>query len=157
EVRGPGRGEGRRRRGLRLVAAAEGPAARAALRPRPRRGRPGLRGGRAVTGVALAWAALALAAGPALLYLVNLAVYRPAPRPRGKALGISVLIPARNEERGIVAAVESALASEGVSLEVIVLDDHSEDRTAALVEGLARRDSRVRLVPAPPLPEGWCG
>src|SRR5262249_61852699 len=82
---------------------------------------------------------------------------RTAPRPRGKALGISVLIPARNEERGIVAAVESALASEGVSLEVIVLDDHSEDRTAALVEGLARRDSRVRLVPAPPLPEGWCG
>ncbi len=56
-----------------------------------------------------------------------------------------------------MAAVEAALASRDVSIEVIVLDDHSEDATAMLVADIARRDDRVRLVQAPPLPAGWCG
>jgi hypothetical protein len=109
--------------------------------------------------VIVAWVALALAAVPALLFLANLRHYRPPPEaPTGLAWqSVSVLIPARNEERTIVAAVESALASEGAQVEVIVLDDHSEDRTAALVREMADRDRRVRLLPAPPLPEGWCG
>jgi hypothetical protein len=75
-------------------------------------------------------------------------------RPR---YAISVLIPARNEERSIAAAVESALASKGVELEVLVLDDHSDDATAAAVAAIAARDPRVRLLTAPPLPPGWCG
>ncbi|HEV3440365.1 MAG TPA: glycosyltransferase family 2 protein [Gemmata sp.] len=70
---------------------------------------------------------------------------------------ISVLIPARNEELGIAACVEAVLASRNVELEVIVLDDHSTDRTAELVREIATRDSRVRLESAPSLPEGWCG
>ena len=75
-----------------------------------------------------------------------------AHRPR-----ISVLIPARNEEWSIGPAVESVLANVGVELEVVVLDDHSADRTAEVVREIAARDARVRLEPAPPLPEGWCG
>ncbi len=70
---------------------------------------------------------------------------------------VSVLIPARNEEAGIRAAIESVLASEGVELEVVVLDDHSSDQTAAIVRELGAHDPRVRLEPAPPLPAGWCG
>jgi glycosyltransferase involved in cell wall biosynthesis len=70
---------------------------------------------------------------------------------------ISILIPARNEEISIAACVESVLASHGVEIEIIVLDDHSDDRTADVVRELARKDSRVRLESAPPLPEGWCG
>ena len=68
---------------------------------------------------------------------------------------VSVIIPARNEERSIGPAVESVLASVGVELEVIVLDDQSEDRTADVVREIAARDSRVMLEQAPPLPEGW--
>jgi hypothetical protein len=68
-----------------------------------------------------------------------------------------VLIPARNEERSIAAAVESALASKGVELEVLVLDDHSNDATADRVKEIARRDPRVRLLAGAPLPPGWCG
>jgi hypothetical protein len=106
----------------------------------------------------LAILALILAAVPALLFLANLWVYRPAPSPPAEdSPPVSVLIPARNEERSIASAVESALASRGVTVEVLVLDDHSEDSTAALVAGIARRDERVRLLPAPTLPEGWCG
>src|SRR5204862_2615144 len=69
----------------------------------------------------------------------------------------SVLIPARNEELGIAAAIRSVLASQNVELEVIVLDDASTDRTADIVRALATEDPRVRLEPAPPLPSGWCG
>jgi hypothetical protein len=104
--------------------------------------------------------ALGLAAVPASLFLINLAIYRRTqkltgvtpPLPR-----VSVLIPARNEENSIGAAVESVLANREVDLEVIVLDDRSEDRTAEIVRALAQRDPRVRLVSGMPLPAGWCG
>jgi len=70
---------------------------------------------------------------------------------------VSVLIPARNEEKNIRATLESVLANRGVKYEVIVLDDHSTDRTAEIVREFAEQDSRVRLEYAPPLPSGWCG
>jgi glycosyltransferase involved in cell wall biosynthesis len=95
---------------------------------------------------------------PAVLFLWNLALYRP-PR-ESVAVGlapVSVLIPARNEERSIAAAVASVLASRGIQLEVVVLDDSSTDRTAAIVAALAAADSRVRVQSAPPLPAGWNG
>ena len=93
---------------------------------------------------------------PAVLFRRNLQVFGPPPSPGGRP-AVSVLIPARNEERSIEASVTAALRSEGVELEVVVLDDGSEDRTAEIVSGLAARDSRVRLAQAPPLPSGWCG
>jgi phytoene desaturase len=71
--------------------------------------------------------------------------------------GISVLIPARNEERNIGAAALGVLANRDVRIELIVLDDHSTDRTAEIVSALSRRDSRLRLEESPILPEGWCG
>lgn len=89
--------------------------------------------------------------------IVNLLLYRPpkAAPPRGSA--VSILIPARNEEATIAASVEAALASRGVEVEVVVLDDHSTDRTAEIVRSIAARDPRVRLGTAPPLPPGWSG
>lgn len=100
-----------------------------------------------------------LALVPALVFWRNLRLYAPPPPydPRRLGPSVSVLIPARDEERSIRAAIEAALASEGATLEVIVLDDHSQDRTATIVAELATRDARVRLIPAPPLPPGWCG
>jgi glycosyltransferase involved in cell wall biosynthesis len=40
---------------------------------------------------------------------------------------------------------------------VVVMDDGSTDSTAAIVQGFAGRDARVRLVQAPALPPGWTG
>ena len=107
----------------------------------------------------LALIALGCVLLPALVYLRNLSLFRPPaivppdhPRP-----AISVLIPARNEERSIGQAVRSILASEGVDIEVVVLDDHSEDNTQDIVEELAKADPRVRLESAPRLPSGWSG
>jgi hypothetical protein len=107
--------------------------------------------------VLAAWS-LALAALPALLFVMNLRAYSPPPHPMtGTLPEISVLIPARDEERAIGPAIESALDSLGVVVEVVVLDDHSRDATAAIVARLAERDPRVRLIEGPPLPPGWCG
>jgi glycosyltransferase involved in cell wall biosynthesis len=105
------------------------------------------------------WLVLGSAAVPALLFLWNMFLFRAPPALEASvALSpVSVLIPARNEELGIAACVRSVLASKHVELEVIVLDDHSTDRTADIVHELAQLDARVRLEPAPPLPDGWCG
>jgi hypothetical protein len=96
---------------------------------------------------------------PALVFRKNLALYAPAPPvpEEGPRPAVSVLIPARDEERVIAAAVRSALASRGVELEVVVLDDDSRDRTADIVAGLADLDPRVRFAVSPPLAPGWCG
>ncbi|HSF39970.1 MAG TPA: glycosyltransferase, partial [Thermoanaerobaculia bacterium] len=112
-----------------------------------------------MSAVALAVAAALCALLPALVFRRNLRLFAPPPRPAagGPRPSISVLIPARNEEGAIGGAVEAALASAGVDLEVVVLDDQSEDRTAEVVRGIAARDPRVRLKTAPPLPAGWCG
>lgn len=98
---------------------------------------------------------------PAALYLANLFLYRP-PRKVGvaEAAGlpaVSVLIPARDEEATIRGSLEAILANRDVDLEVVVLDDGSQDRTAEIVREMAAADPRVRLEQAPPLPAGWCG
>lgn len=106
---------------------------------------------------ALAIAAACLTLLPLLLALLNLRLFQaPAERPP-TGTTVSILIPARNEEENIAACVEAALASKDAAIEVVVLDDHSDDRTAPIVEALARADPRVRLERAPPLPAGWCG
>lgn len=111
----------------------------------------------------LSYIALAAALLPLTMALVNLAFFRRLPsirngydasRARPK---VSVLIPARNEERSIGAAIESVLANEDVGLELIVLDDQSTDRTAAIVQNTAARDARVKLLRGGDLPPGWNG
>jgi hypothetical protein len=95
---------------------------------------------------------------PCVLFLANQFFFHEPPSPQGATLPrVSVLIPARNEELSIEAAVEAVLASTGVDLELIVLDDASTDGTAGLVARRARADARVRLETAPRLPGGWNG
>jgi glycosyltransferase involved in cell wall biosynthesis len=95
----------------------------------------------------------------ALLFICNLWLFvRPGtPWNRHALPKLSVLIPARNESASITVAVQSVLASRGVHLELIVLDDASTDDTASKVQALAEQDARVRLEAAPLLPEGWNG
>lgn len=102
----------------------------------------------------LAWAALFLAVGPLLLGLWNLALYRRPALAEGRP-SVSVLIPARNEEANIADACAAVLASEGVELELVVLDDASTDRTPEILAGIT--DPRLRVAHAPPLPPGWSG
>jgi hypothetical protein len=112
-----------------------------------------------MTWIMLSFLALALGAMPAVLFCANMRAYRPPQffAADNRSPMISVLIPARDEETSIGSAVRSVLASEGVTVEVIVLDDHSQDATAAVVADIAADDPRVELQRAAPLPPGWCG
>ena len=83
---------------------------------------------------------------------INTTIFEPS-----EPLSISVLIPSRNEETNIRATLEAVLSNRGVEFEVVVLDDHSTDRTAAIISEFAARFAHVRLESAPPLPAGWCG
>lgn len=105
----------------------------------------------------LALASAALALLPLVLALLNLRTYRPPGHAARPGTAVSVLIPARDEAKNIGDSVRAALVSRGVEIEVVVLDDHSRDGTADIVEEMARRDARVRLERAPPLPPGWSG
>ena len=109
--------------------------------------------------LALAIVALVFAAVPAGMFARNLFLYRaPAVVGAGERLpAVSILVPARNEERGIAVAVKCLLASGGVEIEVVVMDDASTDATAEIVREIGERDARVRLVSAAALPEGWNG
>jgi len=106
----------------------------------------------------LAWIVFALAALPAVVALLNAPVIR---TPKGGRVPdgalVSVLIPARDEAANIREAVEAALATRGMPVEVVVMDDGSSDGTDAIVAEMAARDPRVRLERAPPLPPGWGG
>ena len=74
-------------------------------------------------------------------------------KPPAPGVEVSVIVPARDEEASLPACLASILTQQGVRFEVIVVDDHSSDRTA----DIARSFAPVQLVSAGPLPEGWCG
>lgn len=106
---------------------------------------------------ALAWTVFALALLPLAMTLWNLLLYRPPRASAPPGTVVSVLIPARDEAANIGPAIAAVLANRDVELELVVLDDHSTDGTAAIVLAAAARDPRLRLERAPPLPSGWSG
>ncbi len=80
----------------------------------------------------------------------------PAPAPPSAPL-VSLIIPARNEERVIGACLSGALNQQYPAYEVIVIDDASIDATALIARDFVARDSRLRLISSVDLPPGWVG
>ena len=78
-------------------------------------------------------------------------------RPSEPLPPLSIIVPARNEERSIEGCVRSLLRQRYVDAEVIVVDDRSTDATPQILERLARENPRLRVVRGEPLPEGWVG
>lgn len=71
--------------------------------------------------------------------------------------GLSVVIPARDEEASIadtLVGLQRALEGAGLDYELIVVDDGSLDATSTVVRNIASADPRVRLAPNPP-PHGF--
>lgn len=74
------------------------------------------------------------------------------------ARSVSIIVPARNEERSIRSCVESICASDHPDFEVIVVDDRSEDATLELARGIPPNQARsIVAVEGQELPEGWLG
>jgi len=73
---------------------------------------------------------------------------------------VSIIVPARNEEACLTACLQSLLAQHNASLnnltlEIIVVDDQSTDRTREIADSFASRG--VRVIDAGPIPAGWTG
>ena len=68
-----------------------------------------------------------------------------------------VVVPARNEARNIARCVTSVLATTYPRLELVVVDDHSDDDTGARATAATAGDRRVHVIVPPPLPAGWMG
>jgi glycosyltransferase involved in cell wall biosynthesis len=79
----------------------------------------------------------------------------PATPPVPGRLTVSVIVPARNEEACLGACLQSLVSQSGVVFEIIVVDDHSTDRTREIAESFA--NPHVRIIEAGPLPAGWTG
>lgn len=81
---------------------------------------------------------------------------------------VSIIVPARNEESCLGACLQSLVAQTGTPFEIIVVDDHSTDRTREIAESfvaLGDPDASsggyspptVRVINAAPLPPNWTG
>jgi cellulose synthase/poly-beta-1,6-N-acetylglucosamine synthase-like glycosyltransferase len=71
---------------------------------------------------------------------------------------VSIIVPARNEEQGVRAAVESLLRQDYPALELFVVNDRSTDQTGAILSALAQEHpGRLRVVTVTALPDGWLG
>lgn len=70
---------------------------------------------------------------------------------------ISVLIPARNEEKNIEICLNYLVAQDYNNSEILVLDDHSTDKTGKIVESYQENHKQIKLINGKDLPEGWLG
>lgn len=70
---------------------------------------------------------------------------------------ISILIPARNEEKNIGSLLEQVSRLEYPNLEIIVYNDHSEDKTESIVNHWATLQPTIKLINGQQLPQGWLG
>jgi 4,4'-diaponeurosporenoate glycosyltransferase len=71
---------------------------------------------------------------------------------------VAVLIPARNEEQTLPHLLAALARQQLQPREVLVIDDHSSDGTAALVRRCAASSALpIRVIQPPSLPDGWCG
>ncbi len=70
---------------------------------------------------------------------------------------VSILVPARNEDSNIAGCIQSLLAQDYPSFELLVLDDQSEDSTRAILEKIAENQPGLRVLDGAPPPAGQVG
>jgi len=70
---------------------------------------------------------------------------------------VSVLVPARNEEKNIEACINSLRNQLYKNFEILTLDDNSTDNTLNILNRFAAEDSRIKVLKGEPLPNDWYG
>jgi len=70
---------------------------------------------------------------------------------------VSIILPARNEEKFIERCINSLLAQDYQNYEIIAIDDRSDDMTGEIIKSIAKKNSKVIYILAEPKPDGWMG
>src|SRR5262245_29499482 len=70
---------------------------------------------------------------------------------------VSLIAPARNEERNIEHAVRSLARLDYPNLEITIINDRSIDRTGEILDQLAAEFPQLNVVHLTELPPGWLG
>jgi chlorobactene glucosyltransferase len=70
---------------------------------------------------------------------------------------VSIILPARNEEKYIAKCLDSLLNQDYPNFEIIAVNDSSTDETGVIMQQYAAQDPRIQVVNAKPKPEGWAG
>jgi glycosyltransferase involved in cell wall biosynthesis len=75
------------------------------------------------------------------------------------SITVSVIVPARNEEASIGSCLDSLAGQSDVSFEIVVVDDHSTDRTQPIARSFENSlgKAKLRVLEAAVLPPGWTG
>lgn len=81
----------------------------------------------------------------------------PLPEASLKLPRVSLVAPARNEERNIERAVRTLLTLDYPDLQITLVNDRSTDQTGKILERLARENPRLNVVHLADLPSGWLG
>jgi chlorobactene glucosyltransferase len=82
-----------------------------------------------------------------------------SPTPLSYAPHVAFIIPARDEEHNIASCLGSVLVQNYPPdrFNVLVVDDHSCDRTLSIANALAEHNPQLRVLESPPLPPNWIG
>ncbi|MCD6122177.1 MAG: glycosyltransferase [Spirochaetales bacterium] len=70
---------------------------------------------------------------------------------------ISIIVPARDEEKNIIPCLETLVKQNFTAKEIIVVNDGSSDKTEELVKKFIENNPEVRLINGKPMPDGWIG
>ncbi len=107
--------------------------------------------------IAVAWLWKAVSSARGLPQIPNLLEARHDLMPVGEPT-ITVIVPARNEEKALPSGLASLIAQDYPNLKIIAVDDRSIDRTGAIMDSLAaEQPHRLRVLHVEQLPPGWLG
>src|ERR1700678_467980 len=109
--------------------------------------------------LALAWFSRIIDAALGMPSVANISTKEWDRNPGGNPL-VSIIVPARNEERDIEQSLTRLLALDYDNYEVIAVNDRSTDRTGEIMEAVAARPAtrgRLRVIHHRELPAGWLG
>jgi len=116
--------------------------------------------------LALGWLRVGIAGLRGIRRLDDLNRIDPASLPDlepGTEPHLSVVVPARNEAAAVGAALRSLVASDGIRLEILAVDDRSTDETGAIMDAVAIEGTSVgvrhslQVQHIHELPQGWLG
>jgi len=105
--------------------------------------------------IALFWAAYGLRVAYGAIHLPWLRDFPTAPD--AECPRISILFSARDEQEKLPGALAALMNIDYPGLEVVAVDDRSQDTTGQILNEFAEKHSRLRVVHVDQLPKGWLG